>query len=231
VTLTHCDIKCTRFSGDTFTEDETKTHANAHTGIPAGSTSSHVTCRVSEGPTTEGIEVSGHQTAIVPAVRILGTWHVAPDLSNGRKQDENDHRPRNVVLNPERPATCSSALRRSRGGYRRLCRKVSGNKHHHQKQAPSSAHTHSLFLRIPLPPYKRKRRSLPLPAACSTTGRGSDKRRERTGRAAKIISNARHTLGRCGISRVPPRGKYTSATAADGAILDAERFVVQATRS
>jgi hypothetical protein len=38
-------------------------------------------------------------------------------------------------------------------------------------------------------------------------------------------------LGRCGISRVPPRGKYTSATAADGAILDAERFVVQATRS
>jgi hypothetical protein len=51
--------------------------------------------------------------------------------------------------------------------------------------------THSLFLRIPLPPYKRKRSV----SRSSTTGRGSDKRRERTGREAKIISNARHTLG------------------------------------
>jgi hypothetical protein len=65
-------------------------------------------------------------------------------------------------------------------------------KHQQQQQEPSCAHTHSLFLRIPLPPYKRKRSV----SSRSTTGRGSDKRRERTGREAKIISNARHTLGK-----------------------------------
>ena len=40
-----------------------------------------------------------------------------------------------------------------------------------------------------------------------------------------------HTLRRGGFSRAPPtaRGKYTSATPADGAVLGAERFLVQAT--
>ena len=48
-------------------------------------------------------------------------------------------------------------------------------------------------------------------------------------RAAKVISHARHTLRRGGFSRAPPRSKYTSGAPADGAILDAERFLVQAT--
>lgn len=45
------------------------------------------------------------------------------------------------------------------------------------------------------------------------------------------ISNARHTLKRGGISRSPPAalGKYTSAPAAEGAIVDAGRFLVQTT--
>ena len=77
---------------DTLTEAETKTQ-NTPTGIPAESTSSHVTCLVSEVIATDGVLVSGHQTAIVPAVRILGTWHVAPDLSTGHKEEDNDRSP------------------------------------------------------------------------------------------------------------------------------------------
>jgi hypothetical protein len=48
---------------------------------------------------------------------------------------------------------------------------------------------------------------------------------------AKVISNARHTLRRGGLSRAPPTagGKDTSATPAEGAVLGAERFLVQAT--
>jgi hypothetical protein len=59
--------------------------------------------------------------------------------------------------------------------------------------------TPTLFLRIPL--FERKRRL----QQESTTGTGRDERRKRTGRAAKIISKARHTLRRGGISRASPR--------------------------
>jgi hypothetical protein len=38
------------------------------------------------------------------AFRVTVTVHVTPDLSKGRKQDENDHSPRNVELNSERPS-------------------------------------------------------------------------------------------------------------------------------
>ncbi len=51
-------------------------------------------------------------TTIVPADRVTGTRHVAPDLSKGRKQEQNDQSPRNVELNTERPSTGSSPLRR-----------------------------------------------------------------------------------------------------------------------
>jgi hypothetical protein len=51
-------------------------------------------------------------TALVVAVRGIGTRHEAPDLSQGRKQEDHDHSPWNVELNSERPSTGSATLRR-----------------------------------------------------------------------------------------------------------------------
>ncbi len=58
------------------------------------------------------IRFEGTYTALVHAVPVRGTRHVTPDLSKGRKQEENDQSPRNVELNSERPSTGSSPLRR-----------------------------------------------------------------------------------------------------------------------
>jgi hypothetical protein len=62
-----------------------------------------------------------YRTAIVVAVRGTGTRHSRPDLSKGRKQEENDQRPRNVELNSERPSTGRSPLRRLHPPAMSLC--------------------------------------------------------------------------------------------------------------
>jgi hypothetical protein len=62
-------------------------------------------------------EVS-YRTAFVVAVPATRTRHGAPDLSQGHKEEDNDHSSRNVELwslsssNSERPSTGSSSLRR-----------------------------------------------------------------------------------------------------------------------
>jgi hypothetical protein len=86
--------------------------------------------------------------------------------------------------------------------------------------------------------HRKKHESPCLGGNHSTSGLGSQRTCSRSlAQQTRIrifsqdISNARHTLRRGGISRGPPtaRGKYTSAPAAEGAIVDAGRFLVQTT--